>query len=53
LSLTLATSTAERDTAASEIAQALRRLDQAVDGVRSAARSKLTRCRKSARLPAN
>lgn len=37
LSLTLATSTAERDTAASEIAQALRRLDQAVDGVRSAA----------------
>jgi len=37
LSLTLATSTAERDTAAAEIAQALDRLDEAVDGVRSAA----------------
>lgn len=37
LALTLATSTAERDTAANDVAQALRQLDAAVDGVRHAA----------------
>ncbi|WP_244787962.1 methyl-accepting chemotaxis protein [Cupriavidus pauculus] len=37
LALTLATSGAERDTAASDIAQAMKQLDEAVDGVRNAA----------------
>ncbi|SDD51819.1 methyl-accepting chemotaxis sensory transducer [Cupriavidus sp. YR651] len=37
LALTLATSSSERDTAANDIQEALRQLDQAVDGVRQAA----------------
>lgn len=48
LALTLATSGAERDTAASDIAQAMKQLDEAVDGVRNAAPQQAQALQKSA-----